>query len=590
MKDFLKFTLATITGIIVSSVVLFFISILVFFSMVSSSESETQVRKNSIMMLDLNGTLAERSQDNPFDLFMGDDNKTYGLDDVLSSIKKAKENDDIKGIYIEATSLDAGFASREEIRNALKDFKESGKFIVAYGDNYSQGLYYLSSVADKVLLNPQGMVEWKGLATTPMFFKDLLAKIGVEMQIFKVGTYKSAVEPFISTEMSPANREQIDAYLTSIWGQVTNDVAKSRKVSVDSLNAIADRMLMFYPAEKSVEYGLVDTLIYKNDVRDYLKAMIGIDKDDRMPVLGLQDIINVKKNVPKDKSGNIIAVYYAYGEIDSSTSSASPDGEGIDSKKVIKDLRKLKDDEDVKAVVLRVNSPGGSAYGSEQIWYAVSELKKEKPVIVSMGDYAASGGYYISCNADTIVAEPTTLTGSIGIFGMFPNAKGLTDKIGVNFDVVKTNKYADFGMLTRPMNDGEKGLMQMYVNNGYDLFLTRCSDGRGISKEDLDKIAQGRVWTGSKAKELGLVDELGGLDKALDIAIAKAGVDAYTVMNYPEKESFFESLMNTNPGNYIKARMLKGTMGEIYQQFSALENFDKCDRVQARVPFELNIQ
>ena len=590
MKDFLKFTLATITGIIVSSVVLFFISILVFFSMVSSSESETQVRKNSIMMLDLNGTLAERSQDNPFDLFMGDDNKTYGLDDVLSSIKKAKENDDIKGIYIEATSLDAGFASREEIRNALKDFKESGKFIVAYGDNYSQGLYYLSSVADKVLLNPQGMVEWKGLATTPIFFKDLLAKIGVEMQIFKVGTYKSAVEPFISTEMSPANREQIDAYLTSIWGQVTNDVAKSRKVSVDSLNAIADRMIMFYPAEKSVEYGLVDTLIYKNDVRDYLKAMIGIDKDDRMPVLGLQDMINVKKNVPKDKSGNIIAVYYAYGEIDSSTSSASPDGEGIDSKKVIKDLRKLKDDEDVKAVVLRVNSPGGSAYGSEQIWYAVSELKKEKPVIVSMGDYAASGGYYISCNADTIVAEPTTLTGSIGIFGMFPNAKGLTDKIGVNFDVVKTNKYADFGMLTRPMNDGEKGLMQMYVNNGYDLFLTRCSDGRGISKEDLDKIAQGRVWTGSKAKELGLVDELGGLDKALDIAIAKAGVDAYTVMNYPEKESFFESLMNTNPGNYIKARMLKGTMGEIYQQFSVLENFDKCDRVQARVPFELNIQ
>lgn len=541
------------------------------------------------MMLDLNGALAERSQDNPFDALMGDNYKTYGLDDILSSIKKAKENDDIKGIYIEATSLGAGFASREEIHNALKDFKESGKFIVAYGDSYSQGLYYLSSVADKVLLNPQGMVEWRGLAATPMFFKDLLAKIGVEMQIFKVGTYKSAVEPFISTEMSPANREQIDAYLTSIWGQVTNDVAESRKISVDSLNAIADRMLMFYPAEESVQCGLVDTLIYKNDVRNYLKAMVGIDKDDRMPVLGLQDMINVKKNVPKDKSGNVIAVYYAYGEIDGGSSSASSE-EGIDSKKVIKDLRKLKDDEDVKAVVLRVNSPGGSAYGSEQIWYAVSELKKEKPVIVSMGDYAASGGYYISCNADTIVAEPTTLTGSIGIFGMFPNAKGLTDKIGVNFDVVKTNKYADFGMLTRPMNDGEKGLMQMYVNNGYDLFLTRCSDGRGISKEDLDKIAQGRVWTGSKAKELGLVDELGGLDKALDIAIAKAGVDAYTVMSYPKKESFFESLMNTNPGNYIKARMLKGTMGEIYQQFSVLENFDKCDRIQARVPFELNIQ
>ncbi len=589
MKDFLKFTLATITGIIVSGVVLFFVSILVFFSMVSSSESETQVHKNSIMMLDLNGALVERSQDNPFDFLLGDEYSTYGMDDILSSIKKAKENDDIKGIYIQATSLGTGFASLEEIRNALKDFKESGKFIIAYGDTYTQGLYYLSSVADKVLLNPQGMIEWRGLASTPMFFKDLLAKIGVEMQVFKVGTYKSAVEPFISTEMSPANREQVNVYLSSIWGQITSDVAESRKVSVDSLNAIADRMMMFHPATESVSCGLADTLIYKNDVRNYLKAMIGIDKDDRMHILGLKDMVNVKKNVPKDKSGNIIAVYYAYGEIDG-TSSSSTGEEGINSKKVIKDLRKLQEDEDVKAVVLRVNSPGGSAFGSEQIWYAVSELKKEKPVIVSMGDYAASGGYYISCNADTIVAEPTTLTGSIGIFGMFPNAKGLTEKIGLNFDVVKTNQYSDFGMLTRPMTDGEKNLVQMYVNQGYDLFLTRCSDGRGISKEELDKIAQGRVWTGSTAKELGLVDELGGLDKAVEIAIAKAGVDAYTVMNYPAKESFFESLMNTNPGNYIKARMMKGTIGEVYQQFSALENFEKADRIQARVPFELNIQ
>lgn len=589
MKDFLKFTLATITGIIVSGVVLFFVSILVFFSMVSSSESETQVHKNSIMMLDLNGALVERSQDNPFDFLLGDEYSTYGMDDILSSIKKAKENDDIKGIYIQATSLGTGFASLEEIRNSLKDFKESGKFIIAYGDTYTQGLYYLSSVADKVLLNPQGMIEWRGLASTPMFFKDLLAKIGVEMQVFKVGTYKSAVEPFISTEMSPANREQVNVYLSSIWGQITSDVAESRKVSVDSLNAIADRMMMFHPATESVSCGLADTLIYKNDIRNYLKAMIGIDKDDRMHILGLKDMVNVKKNVPKDKSGNIIAVYYAYGEIDG-TSSSSTGEEGINSKKVIKDLRKLQEDEDVKAVVLRVNSPGGSAFGSEQIWYAVSELKKEKPVIVSMGDYAASGGYYISCNADTIVAEPTTLTGSIGIFGMFPNAKGLTEKIGLNFDVVKTNQYSDFGMLTRPMTDGEKNLVQMYVNQGYDLFLTRCSDGRGISKEELDKIAQGRVWTGSTAKELGLVDELGGLDKAVEIAIAKAGVDAYTVMNYPAKESFFESLMNTNPSNYIKARMMKGTIGEVYQQFSALENFEKADRIQARVPFELNIQ
>ena len=588
MKDFLKFTLATVTGIIISSVVLFFISILVVFSMVSSSESETQVRKNSVMMLDLNGTLTERSQENPLDFLMKEDYKTYGLDDILSSIRKAKENEDIKGIYIQATSLGAGFASLEEIRDALKDFKESGKFIVAYGDTYTQNLYYLSSVADKVLLNPQGMLEWRGLAATPMFFKDLLEKIGVEMQIFKVGTYKSAVEPFISTEMSPANREQVNVYLSSIWGQITSSVAESRNLSLEALNKEADRMLMFYPAEESVKNGLVDTLIYKNDVRDYLKNMVGIDKDDNMPVLGIQDMINVKKNVPRDKSGNVIAVYYAYGEIDGG-SSASTD-EGINSEKVIKDLRKLKDDENVKAVVLRVNSPGGSAYGSEQIWYAVNQLKKEKPVIVSMGDYAASGGYYIACNADTIVAEPTTLTGSIGIFGRMPNAKGLTEKLGVNFDVVKTNPYADFGNLTRPMNDGEKGLMQMYVNKGYELFLTRCSDGRGISMEELDKIAQGRVWTGSTAKELGLVDELGGLDKALEIAIAKAGVDAYTVMNYPKKEGFLESLMNTNPENYIKARMLNGKMNDVYRQFSIIENFDKIDRIQARVPFELNIQ
>lgn len=589
MKDFLKFTLATIVGIIVASIVLFFLSILVFFGMVSSSESETQVADNSIMMLDLNGTLSERNQGMPFDFLMGDEYKSYGLDDILASIQKAKEHENIKGIYIEATSLNAGVAAYEEIRDALKDFKASGKFIVAYSDNYTQGLYYLSSVADKVLMNPQGMMEWSGLSSTPVFFKNLLEKIGVEMQIFKVGTYKSAVEPFISTEMSPANREQINAYLTSIWGQITNDVAESRNVSVESLNEIADRMLMFHPAEESVKCGLVDTLIYKNDVRNYLKAMAGIDEDDSMPVLGLQEMINVKKNVPKDKSGNIIAVYYAYGDIYNSASSGISE-QCIDATKVIKDLRSLKEDKNVKAVVLRVNSPGGSAFASEQIWYAVSELKKEKPVIVSMGDYAASGGYYISCNADTIVAEPTTLTGSIGIFGMFPNIKGLTDKIGLDFDVVKTNQYSDFGMPNRPLNDGEKGLMQMYVNNGYDLFLTRCSEGRGISKEELDKIAQGRVWTGSTAKELGLVDELGGLDKALEIAIAKADVDAYTVMSYPGKESIFETLMNTRPDNYIKARILKSSMGELYQQFNLLENFDKCDRIQARIPFELNIR
>ena len=401
MKDFFKFTLATVTGIILSSIVLFFIGIMVIFGIVSSSDTETVVKKNSVMMLDLNGILVERTQEsleNVLSMLTGDNSNVYGLDDILASIKKAKENENIKGIYIQASALGSPYASLQAIRNALTDFKESGKFIVAYSDGYTQGLYYLSSVADKVILNPKGMIEWRGIASAPIFYKDLLQKVGIEMQIFKVGTYKSAVEPFIATEMSPANREQVTEFIGSIWGQVVSGVSDSRNISPDSLNAYADRMLMFYPAEESVKCGLADTLIYKNNVRDYLKQLANVDKDDRLPILGLDDMINVKKNVPKDKSGDIVAVYYASGEItDQSGSAASEDG--IVGNKVIRDLRKLKDDKDVKAVVLRVNSPGGSAFASEQIWHAVKELKAEKPVIVSMGDYAASGGYYISCVA-----------------------------------------------------------------------------------------------------------------------------------------------------------------------------------------------
>lgn len=365
------------------------------------------------------------------------------------------------------------------------------------------------------------------------------------MQVFKVGTYKSAVEPFIATEMSPANREQVTTFITSIWGQVTEGVSTSRNISVDSLNVYADRMLMFYPAEESVKCGLADTLIYRNDVRNYLKKLVEINEDDNLPILGLGDMMNVRKNVPKDKSGNIVAVYYASGEITDYPSSATSE-DGIVGSKVIRDLRKLKDNDDVKAVVLRVNSPGGSAFASEQIWHAVKELKTKKPVIVSMGDYAASGGYYISCVADTIVAEPTTLTGSIGIFGMIPNVKGLTDKIGLSYDVVKTNKYADFGNIMRPFNEDEKSLLQMMITEGYDTFVTRCAEGRHMTKEAIEKIAEGRVWTGETAKELGLVDELGGIDKALDIAVAKVGIEGYTVVSYPEKQDFLSSCLIRN--------------------------------------------
>lgn len=465
--------------------------ILLFFSAIASSDVETQVSDNSVMMLELKGELRERSQSVPYQALLSEDYQTYGLDDILSSIRKAKENEKIKGIYLQLHYLTAGYAAIEEIRDALLDFKESGKFVVAYADNYQQSLYYLASAADKVLMNPKGSLEWRGIASNPIFYKDLLDKIGVEMQIFKVGTYKSAVEPFIATEMSPANREQVTAYINSVWSTVTQAVSESRHISVDKLNQYADNMIMFDPSEEAVKCGLVDTLIYKNDVRDYLKPLAGLDKDENLPVLGLQDMVNVRKNQPKDKSGNIVAVYYASGEIIDYETSSFSDQPTIIPSQVIRDLRRLQENDDVKAVVLRVNSPGGSAYGSEQLWYAISQLKKEKPVIVSMGEYAASGGYYLSCNADTIVAEPTTLTGSIGIFGMFPNVKGLTDKIGLDFDVVKTNEYADFGATGRPMNEGEKALMQKMVNQGYDLFLTRCSEGRGIAKEELDKIAQG---------------------------------------------------------------------------------------------------
>ena len=592
MKDFLKFTLATVTGIILSSIVLFIISMVTLFGIMSASDTETIVKKNSVMMLDLNGTLVERTQEDPLGILsqlFGDESNTYGLDDILSSIQKAKENENIKGIYLQASSLGTSYASLQEIRNALLDFKESGKFVIAYADSYTQGLYYLSSAADKVLLNPKGMIEWRGIASAPLFYKDLLQKIGVEMQVFKVGTYKSAVEPFIATEMSPANREQVTAFITSIWEQVTQGVSASRNIPVDSLNVYADRMLMFYPSEESVRCGFADTLIYRNDVRNYLKKLVEIDEDDNLPIVGLSDMMNVKKNVPKDKSGNIVAVYYASGEITDYPSSATSE-DGIVGSKVIRDLRKLKDDNDVKAVVLRVNSPGGSAFASEQIWHAVKELKTKKPVIVSMGDYAASGGYYISCVADTIVAEPTTLTGSIGIFGIIPNVKGLTDKIGLSYDVVKTNKYADFGNIMRPFNEDESSLLQMMITEGYDTFVSRCAEGRHMTKEAIEKIAEGRVWTGETAKKLGLVDELGGIDKALDIAVAKAGIESYTVVSYPAKQDFFSSLLDTKPTNYVESQLLKSKLGEFYQQFGLLKNLQEQSMIQARIPFELNIK
>ena len=586
MKDFIKFTFASVLGVVLAGIIFTILGIVTMVGMVASSDTETVVKENSIFVLDLEGTLSERVQDNPFQTLMGEENQAYGLDDILASIQKAKDNEDIKGIYLQTAFLETSFASLEEIRHALLDFKESGKFIVAYADQYTQDMYYLASVADKIIVNPQGSISWHGLASQPIFFKDLLKKVGVEMQIFKVGTYKSAVEPFIATEMSDANREQVTAFLSSIWGRLLEDVSASRNIPVETLNKYANEMMDLQPAETYLANGLADTLLYKDGVLDYLKEISGREADESLRTLSLEDMKNVKRNTPLDKSGNIIAVYYAFGGIDDTT---SPE-EGIDSEKVIKDLRKLREDETVKAVVFRVNSPGGSAYGSEQIWREVVLLKEKKPVIVSMGDYAASGGYYISCAADYIVADPTTLTGSIGIFGMFPNMEELlTDKLGLHFDMVKTNKFADMGTLARPFNSDERAAMQNYINNGYKLFVKRCADGRGMSVEAIEKIAEGRVWTGATAKELGLVDELGGLNKAIEIAAQKAEVEAYSLLTYPSKESFFSSLMNEGKSNYIEGQLME-TLGEAYPSIKFIQNVKDMDRIQARMPFDLRIQ
>lgn len=586
MKEFLRSTLATITGVLICGFIFIILGVTMLAGIVASSESETLVMPNSVFTLELKGTVQERYQPSPVDQFFEDQISTYGLEDILNSIQKAKENEQIKGIYLHTGALACSTASLQAIHRALADFKQSGKFLIAYADMYTQGGYYLASVADKVIVNPVGSLSWHGLASETMFLKDFLAKIGVKMQIFRVGTYKSAVEPMTNTEMSPANREQTQAFLESIWKSIVSDVAASRNISVDSLNLLADQNMDLRPAEDYVRCGLADTLMYKDEVLSYLKSLAGLTEEDNLHTLSLDEMTRVKSVTPKSKTRDVVAVYYAYGEIDNGSSY----DEGINSEKVAKDLRDLRKDKNVKAVVLRVNSPGGSAYGSEQIWREVTLLKAEKPVVVSMGDYAASGGYYISCAANKIVAEPTTLTGSIGIFGMMPDASELlTNKLGLHFDGVKTHKMADMGSMSRPFNAEESALMQQMVNQGYALFTKRCAEGRNIPLEELCKIAEGRVWTGSMAKELKLVDELGGLDTAIQLAAELGKVKDYKLKNYPTKQDFLTELLNTRADRYIHSQ-LQETFGEYYQGFEWLRHVEQSDRLQARLPFNMRIQ
>ena len=538
----------------------------------------------------LSGQLDERAEENPLSMLSGQISENVGLDDIISSIRKAKENEDIKGIYIEAGIFSSDSpASSHAIREALIDFKKSGKWIVAYADSYEQSSYYICSVADKMFLNPQGMVDWHGLGATPYFVKDLLAKLGIKVQLCKVGKYKSAPEMLTADGMSEPNREQVTAYINGIWQVMLKEVAESRKIAVDSLNAYADRFIALSKPEDYVKLKLVDKLLYTDEVKGEIKKMLKIDADESFPQLTLKDMENVKG---KKKEGDQVAVYYAYGDIvDSDTGDMTDQEHSIVASKVCKDLEKLAEDDDVKAVVLRVNSPGGSAYASEQIWHAMTSLKAKKPVVVSMGGYAASGGYYISCPANYIIAEPTTITGSIGIFGMFPDFSGLlTEKMGIKFDEVKTNKHAAFGTMSRPFNAEEMALLEQYIDRGYQLFRKRVADGRKQSVEAIEKIAQGRVWLANDALKNKLVDEIGSLDKAIEKAAKLAKLSEYHATCYPEPTNWFDALMNQgNKGSYLDSH-LRTALGEYYEPFTYVKNIRHQNAIQARLPYYLIIK
>lgn len=585
MKDFFKYTLATVTGFFLTLFLVFMLGMVLMVGLFATAESEVRISKPSVLHLKLSGQLLERTVDNPLRGFLLNSDPKVSLEDVLNSIKKAKENENIKGIYFETSTLYASSASVEAIRSAFLDFKSTGKFIVAYGDSYSQGQYYIASVADKIYLNPSGHVNWIGLSAQPVFYTDLLKNIGVEMQIFKVGTYKSAVEPFTETKMSEASREQTRVFLNDVWSHIVANVSLARGISEDKLQSYADGVMMMQPAQYTVDAHFVDSLVYKMDVDSLLKLRMD---EEKLRLLSYKEMKNVSVSVNlRDKVEGSIAIYYAQGDI---VDNGTPLDNQIVGNKVIRDLKKLEENEDIKAVVLRVNSPGGSAYASEQIWKAVVDLKAKKPVVVSMGDYAASGGYYISAAADCIVAEPTTLTGSIGIFAMIPNVGKLTDAVGLNFDVVKTNEMSDFGSIYRNFNPNERALIQNNINLGYNLFVKRCADGRSVSEDAIREIAEGRVWTGLRAKELGLVDELGGLDKAVEIAATKAEITTYRKKTYPRQPDFMEQLLELSSQSVAVNMLGLGRYTDLLEQATRIKQMTEESNLQARVPYVLNIK
>ena len=592
MKQFFKFVLASMVGFIITACIIGLVGFLLIVGLISSGNDKTvEVEPNSILQISFNYPISERTPNNPLSAlsFLGiDGEKTIGLNDILANIKKAKTDSNIKGIFLDESDVTPGEATSEEIRNALIDFKKSGKFVVAYAEIYSQGFYYLASVADKVYINPKGMFSFHGFSQQITFLKGALDKIGIEAQIIKVGTYKSAVEPYFLTKMSDANRLQVTSYLGSLYDHFLGQISQSRKINKDSLFNYANDLRIRLP-EDALKYKLVDGLKYKDEILDELKQRVGADtqKDLKMVDLGEYGKSETESDDDsKKESRNRIAIVYASGEINS----GDGDDNSIGSENITKALRQVRLDNKVKAVVLRVNSPGGSSLASDVIWREVMLTKKVKPVIVSMGDYAASGGYYISCAADSIIAEPNTITGSIGIFAILPNMqKLLTDKLGVTFDGVKTGKYADLGNVTRPLTPEEHAILQDEVNHGYDDFTKAVANGRHKTQAYINSIGQGRVWTGTQAIKIGLVDRLGNINDAVQSAAKKAGLKNYKLVSYPEQKSIFNKFGQSLTAE-MKMHMMKAELGDSFIYYQQIKGVTQMMRTpQARLPYDISI-
>lgn len=590
MKDFFKNVLATAVGVLLVGFITGFFMVVSLVGMALSQSETAPVADNSVLVLRLTGSLSERANDDVLASLFGDRIPKLGLATMTEAIRQAKESDKVKGIYIEAGAFAPdSYASLAAIHRVLEEFRKAGKWIIAYGDSYTQGAYYLASVADKVYLNPQGQVDWHGLGSEPVFVKDLLAKLNVRMQVAKVGTYKSATEMFTGEKMSDADRQQTTAYLTGIWQNVVSAVGKSRSLTAQQLNAYADSLVSLAAPQDYVRMRMVDGLLYTDQVRQAVKKKLGLSPDDEIPQVSMSDLLAAG---PEDKKGDEIAIYYAVGDIVDGVVAMPSRESVIDAQKVCADLQDLAKDKDVKAVVLRVNSPGGSAYASEQIWHQVMELKKVKPVVVSMGSYAASGGYYISCPANWIVAEPNTLTGSIGIFGMFPDVSGLLrEKLGLKFDEVKTNKYALFGTRSRPFTADELSHLESYIDRGYKLFRQRVADGRRLKVDQVEQVAQGHVWLGQDALRVGLVDQLGGVEVALRKAAQLAKLTQWHSTAYPVLPDYLSQLLDlpgAARGNYLDEQM-RQSLGAYYEPFALIRDLQMQNPVQARLPFEPNI-